>query len=88
VATGLLIFALGLFELFIGPLNLPEWLAISHLHQLKSRLASILVLVLAVTFLEHYVEGAAPVALLESAVAATLVGGLLIAFSYFGKKEP
>jgi uncharacterized protein (TIGR00645 family) len=53
IAAGLLIFALGLYELFVGDIDLPEWLVIHDLDALKSKLAGIIVLVMAVTFLER-----------------------------------
>ena len=87
VAVGLLIFGFGLYELFIARLSLPGWLVLGSLHDLKSRLASVIVLVLCVTFLERFVDGGQPLQLLAGAASTTLVGGLLIAFSWFGKKE-
>jgi uncharacterized membrane protein YqhA len=84
VATGLLIFGVGLYELFIGPLERPGWLMVTNLHDLKSKLASIIVLVMAVTFVERFVDGRVPLELLESGAAAALVGGLLI---WYGAKD-
>jgi uncharacterized membrane protein YqhA len=51
VSTGLLIFALGLFEIFIRPLDLPHALKFETIGELKSSLANIIVLTLAVSFL-------------------------------------
>ncbi|MDB4964376.1 MAG: putative rane protein YqhA [Myxococcales bacterium] len=53
IAAGLLIFSLGLYELFVGHTELPEWLVIQDLDALKSKLAGIVVLVMAVSFLER-----------------------------------
>ena len=64
IAVGLYIFAVGLYELFIEPLDLPAWLAIHDLHDIKSRLSQILVLFMSVTFLEHLVEWKDPIATL------------------------
>jgi uncharacterized membrane protein YqhA len=53
IAAGLLIFALALYELFIGETGLPHWLVIRDLDALKSRVAGIVVMVMAVAFLER-----------------------------------
>ncbi|MCX6547939.1 MAG: YqhA family protein [Geothrix sp.] len=87
IAVGLYIFAVGLYELFIGDLDLPDWLVIHDLHDIKSRLSQILILFMAVTFLEHLVEWKEPLATLYFAVAITLVMGALIAFNRVVGKE-
>ena len=81
IAVGLYIFAVGLYELFIGDLDLPDWLVIHDLHDIKSRLSQILILFMAVTFLEHLVEWKDPLATLYFALAITLVMGALIFFN-------
>ncbi len=87
IAVGLYIFAVGLYELFIEPLDLPAWLAVHDLHDIKSRLSQILVLFMSVTFLEHLVEWKDPIATLYFALAITLVMGGLIAFNRFVEKK-
>lgn len=54
IATALYIVAVGLYELFIGEVNLPGrlgWLKVRNLDELKDRLIGVVVTVLAVTFL-------------------------------------
>jgi uncharacterized membrane protein YqhA len=87
IAVGLYIFAVGLYELFIGELDLPDWLEIHDLHTIKSRLSQILMLVMAVTFLEHLVEWKDSVATLHFAIGITLVMSALIAFNHFVEKK-
>ena len=53
IASGLLIFALGLYELFIGDIALPSWLVIRDLDALKAKVAGIVILAMAVSFLER-----------------------------------
>jgi uncharacterized membrane protein YqhA len=62
-------------------------LEIRNLHDLKTRLASVVILVMAVTFLEHLIEWTDPQGLLYFAGAITLVSAALIAFARFGEKE-
>ena len=56
IATALLFFAVSLYELFIGELKLPEWLCVRDLQDLKVKLSSVIILVMAVTFVEHLVQ--------------------------------
>ena len=87
VATELLIFAVGLYELFIQDLSLPPWLVIKDLHDLKAKLGSVIVLVIAVTFLSHFVEWKDPQGTFYFGLSAALVSAALIAFSHFGGKD-
>jgi len=87
IATALLIFAIGLYELFIEEVALPEWLAIHSLHDLKAKLGSVIVLVLAVNFLSHLVEWKDARETLEFGLAVSVVSLALIAFGHFGGKD-
>jgi uncharacterized membrane protein YqhA len=87
IATGLVIFALGLYELFVGELAVPEWLKLHNLHDLKARLSSVIILVMVVAFLEHLVEWKNAQDTLLFGIAVAVVSAILIAFSYLGEKE-
>jgi uncharacterized membrane protein YqhA len=87
IATALLIFAIGLYELFIGDLAMPGGLEIHSLHDLKAKLASVIVLVLAVNFLSHLVEWQNARETLEFGLAVAVVAAALIAFGHFGGKD-
>jgi uncharacterized membrane protein YqhA len=87
VATAVLIFALGIYELFIGNLDLPDWIQIHTLHDLKSKLGGVLILVMAVKFLEKLVEWKNAQETLYFALAIAVVAAVLIGFSAFGGKD-
>lgn len=87
VATAVLIFAFGLYELFIGKLDLPDWIQIHNLHDLKAKLGGVLVLVMAVKFLEKLAEWKNAQDTLFYALAVALISAVLIAFSVFKEKE-
>lgn len=87
IATALFIFSVGMYELFIKDINLPDWLVIHNLHDLKAKLGSVIILVMAVTFLKHLVEWKDPQAILFNGIAIALVSASLIAFSLFGGKD-
>ena len=87
IATILFIFALGMYELFIGSVNLPEWLIIRNLHDLKVKLSSVIILVMCITFLKHLVEWQDPQGTLFFGLAIAVVTVSLIAFGYFGGED-
>jgi len=87
IAIALLVFSVGIYELFIENLSLPEWLVIHNLHDLKAKLGSIIILVMAVTFLKHLVEWRDPQGTYYFGISVAVVSAALIAFSHFGKKD-
>ena len=87
VATAVLIFATSLYELFIDKLDLPEWMLAHDLYELKTKLSSMIVLVMAVKFLEKLLDVKDANALLQIGIATALMSAVLIAFGYFGKKD-
>ncbi len=87
IATTLLIFSVSLYELFIGDLDMPEWMVAHNLHDLKTKLSSLIIMVMAVKFVEKLVDVKDYGYVLNFGVAVTLVSGALIAFGYFGHKD-
>lgn len=88
VAIVLYLLAASIYQLFLGEVNLPSQLVAKNLPQLKSKLGSVIVLVLAVRFVEAVLgEATAPQDLMWLSVATALVSGTLIAFSYFGNRD-
>jgi uncharacterized membrane protein YqhA len=87
IATAILIFALGLYELFITDLFLPDWIQVHNLHDLKAKLGGVLVLVMAVKFLEKLVEWKDARETFFFALAIAVISAALIAFSAFGGKD-
>ncbi len=62
------------------------WLIFHNLHDLKVKLSGVIILVMAVTFLEHLVEWKDAQATLFFGVAIAIVSASLIAFGYFGQE--
>ena len=81
VATGLLIFALGLYEIFIRQLNLPKALQFTTIGQLKVSLANVIVLTLAVSFLTLVQESEPAFELLLKGLAISAVIVTLVFFT-------
>jgi uncharacterized membrane protein YqhA len=87
IATVLFIFSLGMYELFIGKLSLPQWLVIKNLHDLKVKLSSVVIMVMGIHFLKHLVEWQDPQGTLFFGLSVAVVSAALIAFSYIGSKN-
>lgn len=82
----LYIFSVGLYELFVGKLNVPEWLRITNIDQLKAKLTSVVILILAITFTKKLVEWKNPIDTLLFALAIAVIIAVLI-FYYKVKEE-
>jgi len=87
IASVLLVSAVSVYEIFIERLNLPSGMVAHNLYELKGKLSSIVVLVMALKFLEHLVEWKEASETLLYAVAIATVSGVLIALSYLGSKD-
>ena len=87
IATAILMFSVSLYELFIGNLDLPEWMLAHNLYELKTKLSSMIVLVMGVKFLQKLLEVKDADALLKTGAATALMAAVLIAFGYFGHKD-
>lgn len=87
ISTTILIFAASLYELFIGKLDLPDWMLAHNLYELKNKLSSMIVLVMAVKFLQKLIDVKDAADLLQRGIAVAVVSAALIAFGYFGKKD-
>lgn len=87
IATAILIFAASLYELFIGKLDMPEWMLAHDLYELKAKLSSMIVLVMGVKFLQKLIEVKDATELMQRGIATAVVAAVLIAFGYFGKKD-
>jgi uncharacterized membrane protein YqhA len=87
IATALYIFSVGLFEMFIAKLALPDWMLSHDLHELKSKLSGVIILVMVVKFLEHLVEWNGALDTLFFAIAIALVSVALIALNRFGGSD-
>ena len=87
VATGLLIFGLGLYEIFIKQLDLPEALKFTTIGQLKSSLANIIILTLAVSFLTTVQENDAALDDLLKGVGIAAMIVVLVLFARGGEQD-
>ncbi len=81
-----LILAIGLVELFVTPLRLPQWLEIHSLADLKGKLIDVIQLVAAIKFLEKLVISKEPLEVLWYALAVATVILALLAVRWVQKQ--
>jgi uncharacterized membrane protein YqhA len=82
VAAVLLLVAVGTYGLFIAPIDeVPEALVVRNMSALKSRFASMLVLLMTVTFVEHVLSWSDPWNTLVFGGAIALVSLTLVGYS-------
>ncbi len=88
LALILYMLAASIYRLFIGELDLSPRLVATTLPELKSKLSSIVVLVIAVRFVESLFEdNLQSEQVMWLAVACALVAGVLVAFGYFSNRK-
>jgi uncharacterized membrane protein YqhA len=80
------IVGVGLYSLFIAPLNLTAALGLETLNDLESKVVSVLILIMAITFLEHFIAWQQPAELLQFAVALALVVATLVLFQFHSSR--
>lgn len=76
----------GLYSLFIAPLNVTAALGVETLGDLESKVVSVVVVIMAVTFLEHFIKWEEPAELLQHAAALALVVAVLVAFQFYNHR--
>jgi len=81
IGTVLLIFSIGLYDLFIDKLNLPEWLYIDNLSKLKTKLSEVIILFMAVKFLKKLIDVKDAQETLFVGLAVAVVAAALIFFN-------
>jgi uncharacterized membrane protein YqhA len=88
LGTVLLVIGYGLYELFIDPeLEVPAWLRVRNLDDLKSKLIGVVVAIIAVVFVGVFVDSKRAADVISYGVGAgALVLGLAI-FAYATRKD-
>jgi uncharacterized membrane protein YqhA len=81
-AVVMYLIGVGLYSLFIKPLNLTAALGIESLVDLETKVISVVVVILAVTFLQHFIRWEDPLGTLQFGAALALVSGALVLFQW------
>ncbi len=80
------IIGVGLYGLFISPLNLTVSLGVETLNDLESEVISIVIVILGVTFLEHFIRWEEPLETLQFGGGMALVVGVLVFFQHYNHR--
>lgn len=76
----------GLYSLFIAPLNLTIALGVESLTDLETKVISVVVVIMAVTFLEHFILWENPAETLQRGIALALVVAALVIFQTYNHR--
>ena len=87
VAIALIVISVSVYELFIGDLEVPDWMLVKNLSELKAKISFVIIPVIAVKFLEHFLEDKNALDTLYGGIAAALIIAVLTAFNYVSEKE-
>lgn len=87
VATAMMVIAVSLYELFIGALEVPDWMLVRNLSELKAKFTFVIIPVMAVKFLQKLLSGESALDTLYFGVAVGVVAAALAAFNYVSEKE-
>ncbi len=85
-AVVMYLIGVGLYSLFVEPLNLTAALGVESLVDLETKVVSVVVVILAVTFLQHFIRWEDPLATLQFGAALALVSGALVLFQWNGRQ--
>jgi len=77
----------GLYSLFIAPLNVTVALGVETLNDLETKVISVIIVIMAVTFLERFIQRESAIGLLQVAGALALAVAALVAFKAFTNHE-
>ena len=87
IATALLVISVSLYELFIGELEVPDWMLVRNLSELKAKFTFVIIPVMAVKFLQRLLQGEDALAIFYYGIGIALVILSLAAFNYVSEKE-
>ncbi|AFZ69131.1 YqhA family protein [Deinococcus peraridilitoris] len=80
------IIGVGLYSLFIAPLNLTVSLGVETLNDLESKVVSVVIVIMSITFLEHFIRWTEPIETLQFGVAFAVVVAALVFFQRYSHR--
>jgi uncharacterized membrane protein YqhA len=87
IATFLLVLAVGIHELFIGELVVPEWLAIRNFQDFMNKIGSFAIVIMIIVFLKHIIEWRDPQGAFHYGIGIALIAATLAGLNRFLGKE-
>lgn len=86
IATALIVIAFAIYDLFIGELDVPDWMTVKDLTELKAKFTFVIIPVLAVKFVQKILKYDNAIDVLYYGTAIALVAMALTVFNYFSIK--
>jgi uncharacterized membrane protein YqhA len=86
ISTALIVIAFAIYDLFIGELEVPDWMTVKDLTELKAKFTFVIVPVLAVKFVQKILKYDNALDVLYYGTAIALVTVALTVFNYFSIK--
>ncbi len=87
IATALIVIAVGLYELFISGLEVPDWMLVRDLSELKAKFTFVIIPVMAVKFVQKILKYETAIDLFYYGAAIAMVTLGLAAFNMVSIKE-
>ena len=87
IATALIVIATALYELFIGVLDVPDWMLVIDLTELKAKFTFVIIPVMAVKFVQKILKFENSIDVLYYGIAISLVAIALTFFNFISIKE-
>lgn len=87
IAAFLLVFAVGIHELFIGELVVPEWLAIRNFQDFMNKIGGFAIVIMIIIFLKHIIEWRDPQGTFHYGIGIALIAATLIGLNRFLEKQ-
>jgi uncharacterized membrane protein YqhA len=81
------IIGVGFYSLFIAPLNITEALGVDTFQDLETKVVSVVIVIMAVTFLEHFIAWQQPADTLMFGAALALVVASLVLFQFYSQRS-
>ncbi len=87
VGTALLVISVSLYELFIGELEVPDWMLVRNLNELKANFSFVIIPLMSVKFLQKLLQAENALDTLYYGIGVALLTLSLAAFNYVSEKE-
>lgn len=86
ISTALIVIAIALYDLFLGNLDVPEWMFVKDLTELKAKFTFVIIPVMAVKFVQKILKYDNALDVLYYGTAIGLVAIALTVFNFFSIK--
>lgn len=87
VAIALIVISVSIYELFIDDLEVPDWMTVQNLSELKAKFGVVLIPIMAVKFLQKLLQSESSLETMYYGIAVALVSAALTVLTVVSEKE-